>query len=277
MAHPGIRIEANRFYTAPRPRSAHPGQEGLDVTQVPPPPPATPPVGQTKPPIWKRWWFLVIAGVVALGVISAIAGGGAETNDQASSPPTSEPTATHASTPTKTKSPATSTPAESPAPSGNTFGSGTFVVPDEIKPGTYRALNAGDGCYWERLKNFSGSFNAIIANGNGIGGPIVVTVEKTDGGFNSDGCGDWSDDLKTPSTQSRTAFGDGMFIVGTDIVPGTYRVDAKNGCYWERMRNFTGEFNGIIANDNTKGSTIVDIKSTDAGFQSQRCGNWSKV
>jgi hypothetical protein len=104
-----------------------------------------------------------------------------------------------------------------------------------------------------------------------------VTVEKTDGGFSSEDCGDWTDDLKTPSTQSRTAFGDGMFIVGTDIAPGTYRVDAENNCYWERMRNFEGALNAIIANDNSKGSTIVDIQPSDAGFQSSNCGEWKKV
>lgn len=151
------------------------------------------------------------------------------------------------------------------------------MVPDEVKPGTYRAADAGSGCYWERLKNFTGDFNAIIANGNALGGPIIVTVDKSDAGFNSHDCGSWSDDLKTPTTQSRSAFGDGMFIVGTDIVAGTYRVDAGNGCYWERLKDFSGDFNAIIANDNTKGSSIVDIKPTDAGFMSHDCGDWKKI
>ena len=257
-------------------------------TQIPPPPAdVTPPSRPAKNPVWKRWWFWVIAGVIAFVAIGALASGGGETNDQASSSPTTQPNATQAATPTDTQSSEAPTlepteaptpePTEAPTPSGNTFGSGTFVVPNEVKPGTYRALDPGSGCYWERLKNFTGDFNAIIANGNGIGGPIIVTVEKTDGGFQSEDCGEWSDDLKTPSTQSRTAFGDGMFIVGIDIAPGTYRVDANNGCYWARLKDFTGGFNAIIANDNSKGSTIVEIKPTDAGFQSQDCGDWKKV
>jgi hypothetical protein len=103
-----------------------------------------------------------------------------------------------------------------------------------------------------------------------------VTIEKGDAGFSSEDCGEWSDDLSRV-TSSRDAFGDGTYIVGTDISPGTFRVTANNGCYWERLRNFTGEFKSIIANDNAKGSTIVEIASSDAGFSSENCGEWQKV
>lgn len=83
--------------------------------------------------------------------------------------------------------------------------------------------------------------------------------------------------MEQPVTQSRNAFGDGTYIVGVDISPGTYRVDANSGCYWERVRNFTSDFNAIIANNNTKDSTIVEIAKSDAGFTSQGCGNWKKA
>ena len=78
-------------------------------------------------------------------------------------------------------------------------------------------------------------------------------------------------------TSSRNAFSDGTYLVGVDISPGTFRVNARNGCYWERLKNFSGELGGIIANDNTKGSTIVEIASSDAGFSSHHCGDWEKV
>ena len=259
------------------------------MDQLPPPPQAPKPA---PPPIWKRWWFWAGAFVIVIAVGAVAGGSGSGENDTAAAESPS-PTVEESPSPTEAESPspaeeestsATETaspepagePTEEPEPAGNTFGDGTWVVGSDIKPGTYRAADAGNGCYWQRLKNFSGSFGAIIANGNGIGGPLIVTIEKTDEGFSSEDCGDWSDDL-SPVTSSRNAFSDGTYPVGVDISPGTYRVNARNGCYWERLRNFTAEFDGIIANDNARGSTIVEISSSDAGFSSQDCGDWEKV
>jgi zinc-ribbon domain len=78
--------------------------------------------------------------------------------------------------------------------------------------------------------------------------------------------------------QSEPSFGDGTYQVGTDIQPGTYRTrEGSPNCYWERLRDFTGGFNSIIANGNTNAPTIVTIKPTDAGFQSLDCGTWTKL
>jgi hypothetical protein len=73
------------------------------------------------------------------------------------------------------------------------------------------------------------------------------------------------------------SFGEGAYIVGTDIEPGTYRNSGSSGCYYERLSEFTGDFDAIIANGNTNASTVVTIAPTDAGFQSQNCGTWSKL
>ncbi len=64
--------------------------------------------------------------------------------------------------------------------------------------------------------------------------------------------------------------------MGTDIAPGKYRTAGGSGCYWARLKNFTGTTDGIIANDNVTGSTIVTIASTDKGFTSSDCGTWTK-
>ena len=57
-------------------------------------------------------------------------------------------------------------------------GPGILAVGTDIQPGTYRAETAGtdplDGCYWARLSNLSGDFEAIITNNNFTG---VATVE----------------------------------------------------------------------------------------------------
>jgi hypothetical protein len=125
-----------------------------------------------------------------------------------------------------------------------TFGDGTHRVGKDISAGTYRAPRVGGfGCYWARLKGFSGNFNAIIANGN-ESAPALVTIKPTDRGFETNGCGTWTSDLRR-ITKSRTRFGAGTYLVGVDIAPGTYVTKAGSSCYWARLRGFTGDFNAI--------------------------------
>ena len=155
------------------------------------------------------------------------------------------------------------------------FSDGTYQVGTDIQPGTYRTREGSPACYYERLKDFTGGMNSILANAN-TDAPAVVTIKPTDAGFNSQGCGTWTKDLSA-ITESKTSFGEGAYIVGTDIEPGTYRNSGGNNCYYERLRDFTGGFNSIIANGNTNAPTIVTIKPTDAGFQSLDCGTWNKA
>ncbi len=71
-----------------------------------------------------------------------------------------------------------------------------------------------------------------------------------------------------------------MWVVGSQITPGTYRATAAYGCYWERMRHFQGTTGGIIANDfvSSAGQQLVQISPSDAGFQSNSaCGTWTPV
>lgn len=70
--------------------------------------------------------------------------------------------------------------------------------------------------------------------------------------------------------------GDGIWLVGTDIEPGTYRIVGHSECYWARLSNTSGGFNSIIANNNG-GNQVVTIESSDRAFESQRCGAWTKV
>ncbi|MEP6978399.1 MAG: hypothetical protein ABI948_10140 [Thermoleophilia bacterium] len=154
-----------------------------------------------------------------------------------------------------------------------TFADGTHAVGKDIPPGTYRT-RGGNGCYWARLRSFGGGLNAIIANDNAQG-PAVVTISRTDRGFETARCGTWTSNLAR-ITKSKTRFGEGTYIVGTDITPGTYRARGS-GCYWARLRSFGGGLNSIIVNDNTTGSTIVTISRRDKGFQSSRCGTWTRL
>ena len=80
----------------------------------------------------------------------------------------------------------------------------------------------------------------------------------------------------TTTTIAYLTFGDGNWIVGTDIEPGTYRNDDSSAlCLWQRLSGFSGEFDDIIASDLTEAITIVTIEATDTGFSSEDCSTWS--
>lgn len=154
------------------------------------------------------------------------------------------------------------------------FGDGTHVVGKDVPAGTYRALG-GDGCYWARLRSFSGGVSAILANANPAG-PTIVTISSSDRGFQTSGCGTWTSNLRR-ITRSMVRFSQGAYIVRVDIAPGTYRSRGGDGCYWARLRSFSGNLRSIIANDNPTGATIVTIGSSDRGFESSGCGTWSRI
>ncbi|WP_244258106.1 hypothetical protein [Streptomyces sp. Tu 2975] len=73
--------------------------------------------------------------------------------------------------------------------------------------------------------------------------------------------------------------GDGEYLVGTDIKPGTYKTagsDGEFGCYWARLKDASGEFDAIIANNNLKGPGRVNLNKGEY-FQTQRCAEWTRV
>lgn len=81
-----------------------------------------------------------------------------------------------------------------------------------------------------------------------------------------------------PPPPPKTTFGEGIWLVGRDIAPGTYRATGVRLCYWERLSGLGGGFGDIIANDNiTSGQAIVAISPYDKAFSSNRCGTWHKI
>lgn len=190
------------------------------------------------------------------------------------------PTATSAPEPIETPAPTpkpTATP--KPTPVAITFGSGDFIVGEDVKPGTYRTRETADMCYWERLKGWGGTLDEIIANGTGSG-YFVVTIGKNDVGFSTSGCGEWSSDLSAVIDPNGPIDEDGTYIVGKDMKPGTWRSDggAGFGCYAARLSGFGGTLNNIITNDvSTDGGLVMTIKSTDKGFETSGCGTWKKI
>lgn len=70
---------------------------------------------------------------------------------------------------------------------------------------------------------------------------------------------------------------DGVYLVGKDIVPGTYRTAGGSSCYWQRSSGTSGDFNEILANGAEGGQAIVTIAASDVAFTTQRCGTWELV
>ena len=163
-------------------------------------------------------------------------------------------------------------PGEAPA-------DGLWIVGLEITPGRYRAAT-GASCSWRRLGTFGGRRGDTIGYGpsNERERRLIVDIAPSDAGFFSEGCA-WTADL-TPRVAPGQPFGDGAYVVGTEVAPGRYRATSfSDVCYWERLSKFGGAYGsdaGIIGERwSGSGGAIVDIAPSDVGFHSWNCGNWT--
>ncbi|MFF7974135.1 hypothetical protein [Streptomyces sp. NPDC007905] len=160
-------------------------------------------------------------------------------------------------------------------------GDGDFQVGPDVKPGTYRTTGNTDGmCYWERIKDASGETDSRPANDN-VTGTSYVTIKAGDTLFKSTGCHDWEAIApKAKGTPASSMDGDGgMFKVGADIAPGTYKSagNSDDSCSWERTKDAEHGLDSITANDNMTGTAVVTIRATDAYFKTTGCGDWKKT
>lgn len=266
--------------------------------------PTTPPDsndGQPTP-FYKKWWFIVLAVIVGLGVLGSLVGDDADdqpvaaesTTSSASSPTTtvvgndettttSQQTTTTTTAPTTTTAAPTTTTTQAPTTTSTTlppgpepaFGSGIQVVGEDIQPGIYETglLGEGvfDGCYWERLSGFSGDFEELIANNNVVVHDVVEIMDS-DAAFDS-GCDAWYE--LTELDEPLDVIPQGKWVVGVHIEAGTYQAEGEDSCYWERLSGVSGEFGDLLANDLPGGSAIVEIRSSDYAFNSSGCGGWT--
>ncbi|MBU2662743.1 hypothetical protein KOI35_04410 [Actinoplanes bogorensis] len=164
------------------------------------------------------------------------------------------------------------------APKNTIPGAGTFLVGKDFNAGVYRSPG-NDSCYWQRATNASGSMSSIIANDIG-GGQRLVYVKPTDKVFKTSGCQPWTrvtTAAMTAKSKKTTIPGNGVFFVGADFVPGTYRSTGNTDfCYWERSRSADGASASTIANEFAQGQLVVTI--TPGGlFQTSGCKPWTRV
>lgn len=76
-----------------------------------------------------------------------------------------------------------------------------------------------------------------------------------------------------PPGPARQLGGEGIFVVGTDLIPGRWRTDGGGmSCYWARLGDLTGD--KILDNNNSSGPQVVEILPSDAAFQLRHCQPW---
>ncbi|MCO8270568.1 hypothetical protein M1L60_08150 [Actinoplanes sp. TRM 88003] len=164
------------------------------------------------------------------------------------------------------------------APKATIPGTGTYLVNKDFQAGVYRSVG-NSACYWQRATDATGATSSIIANDIGDGQRLVY-VKPTDKVFKTSGCKTFTrvtPAAMTAKSTRTTIPGNGVYFVGADFTPGTYRSTAnKEFCYWERSRSADGASSNIIANEIAQGQLLVTIKPGGV-FKTSSCTTWTKV
>lgn len=82
---------------------------------------------------------------------------------------------------------------------------------------------------------------------------------------------------KEKAAKASTFAGDGIYLVGTDIKPGTYKADASPGCYYEIDKDLSDGLESIITNDNVDGPVVIQVPASAAAVKVARCAEFHKV
>lgn len=167
----------------------------------------------------------------------------------------------------------TSTPATASEEKVKTYGTGTYIVGEDIESGLYRATVGNSGmAYIERSKDLSMELDSILAN-------IILTGDGYVEILSSDKAVSLMDvtlekiDLETLTPDIKTEVADGIYLVGYDIEPGTYKVEVTDETtgmgYVQRSRSLAMGMDDIIANDIVQGSSYVEVAADDFALNLQ--------
>lgn len=161
-----------------------------------------------------------------------------------------------------------------------TIGAGNWLVGDQVAPGRYVGIAEPGSCYWERQSDFGRDFESIAANAayRPSAKQVVVDVLADDVVISvSTRCGDLAPVAQAALT-ARQTFGDGDWIVGQQIVPGTYVGSASAGttCFASRVSDFSGAFDSLIAITSSENQMIITIEPSDAGVSLSGCQSMTR-
>lgn len=80
------------------------------------------------------------------------------------------------------------------------------------------------------------------------------------------------------ASPASTIPGDGVYVVGVDVQPGTYVSSNSGYCSWYRLSGLSGDAQDIIASDNTSsGKMYATISPSDKAFKTYSCATWQLV
>lgn len=146
------------------------------------------PAPPAPPKLKTRKLLTVILAVAAFLVGLAI---GNPLSGSTPEPTTTVPPATQQADPEK---PAEKAQKPKPAEEAQAYGDGTYEVGVDIQPGRYKVTVPDDAilCSYQRLKDDTGDAESIIAiDVKKPGAKASVTIKKSDGFFDTQGCGEW--------------------------------------------------------------------------------------
>jgi hypothetical protein len=267
---------------------------------LPPDPAVSPPALPVRLPVRRARRRGSVTGALAGGAVVVLGLGGVlvglrTTGDEPASeqarpvttrpePASSEPASTE---PAVTSEPAVTTTVPPPPLVSTTIerprfsDSGPDVVVlrvgQDIQPGRYLATPFAPFCYWERVSGLGGTIDEVIVNDVLASEHLIVDVAPTDAGLRFQGCEDWQP--YTPSPTPDTSLGDGDWLVGSDVAPGSYRTrnDFASGpqpCACERASGFTHEVDEIVERGfPPEGTTTVELHDGER-LSSDSCGYW---
>lgn len=132
----------------------------------------------------------------------------------------------------------------------------------------------GIGCAGLTLLLFGGCGVAVI----GASSAPEVSESASPG----DGSDSGSKDSEKKDQKDNGALTSGVYVVGEDVKPGTYRTDGPPEdsmapmCYWARLAGTSGELDDIIANGNIEGSSVLTVESSDTALELTGDCEWSR-
>jgi hypothetical protein len=77
-----------------------------------------------------------------------------------------------------------------------------------------------------------------------------------------------------PTSIVRT-FGDGTWLVGSEVRPGTYRATAETSCDWWRLGDPVDGIETILGSAMGSGPRLLTIGRRDTAIRSSGCGRWT--
>jgi hypothetical protein len=198
----------------------------------------------------KPIWLAASLGVLVLTAACASEAARPRTAPDDRAPEQASVTDTAAEEPTTTEAPTTTQAPTTTTTAPPVVDSGTYAVPDQFAPGTYRVEG-----YWARLD----AGQEIIDNDLVDSGLTLMTVAPTDAYVEINGAAPALADLPRvdPIAEGWT---DGTYLVGVDIAPGRYNItSAGSSAYFARL-DANGE---IIDNNLSDGNVIAVVEPGD--------------